>query len=176
MPKNADWLSSTRSGQLEMAKNWGILIAVRMALWGILPEDATELQTLTTAAQGLLDKAMSAERTAAVTAQCNEAFDYLKAKMRFIKERHFHVPPLTNDDLVSLGLKPKDTTRTPISRPDIQPQIAISSPGPHVFDLHLRQAEGMVSSDPRSLDHFIIRWGIMLPSGPASTEKATRKK
>jgi hypothetical protein len=172
MPKSTDWLSSTRSGQIEMAKNWNTLLSSKGTAWGVPAADITELQTMTRTAQDLLDLAMSAERTAAITAQCNEAFDYLKAKMRFIKERHFHVPPLTNDDLVSLGLKPKDPHRTPIGEPDIQPQITISSPGPHVLDLHLRPAEGMTSADPRSLDHFLVRWGIMLPSGPASPEQA----
>lgn len=171
MPKNADWLPSTRIKQLEMAKNWNTILSAKGTGWGIPAADTTELQTMTGTAQGLLDLAMSAERTATITAQCNEAFDYLKAKMRFIKERYFHVPPLTNDDLVSLGLKPKDPNRTPIGYPDIPPQITISSPGPHILDLHVRPAEGMTSGDPRSLDHFLIRWGIMLPSGPASAEQ-----
>lgn len=172
MPKNADWLPTTRLEQLEMAKNWNRILAAKGSAWGVPAADGGELQTMITAAQGLLDMAMSADRTATITAQCNEAFDFLKAKMRFIKERYFHVPPLMNDDLISLGLKPKDTARTPIGRPDIQAHITIASPGPHILDLHFHHAEGMISADPRSLDHFLIRWGVMLAAGPATQEQA----
>lgn len=171
MSKNTDWMPTNRIGQLERAKNWNAILAVKGAGWGIPAGDMGELKTLTDRAQTLLDTAMSADRTATITAQCNEAFDLLKAKMRFIKERYFHTPPLTNDDLVSLGLKPKDTVRTPIGRPDIQVQIIISIPGPHILDLHLRPAEGMTSADPRSLYRYLIRWGIMPQGGPSSLDQ-----
>lgn len=164
-----DWLHPSRIKQVEMAKNWNTILAVKGAGWGVPATDMAELKTDTDEAQKLLDIAMSAERTATVTAKCNEAFDRLRAKMRAIKERYFHTPPLTNDDLVSLGLKPKDSVHTPIPRPDIEAQIILSSPGPHILDLHLRSAEGMTGADPRSLDKYQIRWGLM-PTGTPPTE------
>lgn len=172
MAKSSDWLPPSRIGQLEMAKDWNAVLPQKAASWGLPAADVQELTSLTDAAAALLDQAMSAERTAVITAQCNEAFDFLKAKMRFIKERYFHVPPLTNDDLVSLGLKPKDPVRTPIGAPDIQPQITITGPAQHVLDLHFSPADGVASKDPRALDQYVVRWGLMLPSGPAAPEQA----
>ncbi|MDR2795829.1 MAG: hypothetical protein LBB47_03860 [Spirochaetaceae bacterium] len=60
MPKNEDWLPSARSAQLEKAKNWNAILAVKGTVWGVPAADVTELLTLTTVAQELPDQAMSA--------------------------------------------------------------------------------------------------------------------
>jgi hypothetical protein len=43
-----------------------------------------------------------AERTHVITVRCREAFENLKATMRFLRDRHFKIPPLTQADWATL--------------------------------------------------------------------------
>lgn len=43
----ADWLPSTREGQLNMAKVWHSVIGIRGSGWGIPPATVQELQVAT---------------------------------------------------------------------------------------------------------------------------------
>ncbi|MDR2552581.1 MAG: hypothetical protein LBD31_05390, partial [Treponema sp.] len=112
-----DWLPHTREGQLAMARDWITLLGAtggKAAAWGIPTTVLTELGTVWSTAQGALDTAMNeTTRTPVTTAQCREAFAALVDKMRDLKKRYFLTPPLLDSDLVSLGLKPHDTTPTP---------------------------------------------------------------
>ncbi|MDR2482349.1 MAG: hypothetical protein LBD08_01815 [Treponema sp.] len=166
------WLSTSRSGVLYMAKNWNELLPVHGQRWLVLPADIADLAALTAAADAALQKARSAERTAAVTEQCREAFTSLEAAMRTMKRRYFYIPPLTADDIIALGLKLHDNNPSRIGIPDILIAIAFSYPGVHMIDLLLSAQAGAVSRDKRSLYQFAVRYGLMLPSGPATREQA----
>jgi hypothetical protein len=113
---------------------------------------------------------MSAERTAVTTAQCKEAFDSLIALMRSIKARRFFTPPLSDADLVSLGLKPKDTTSTPVADPTGQVTADITYPGPTLLMLNIKPLAGSIS-DTRADYGYRIYYGI-LPQGGATAEEA----
>jgi hypothetical protein len=168
----SDWLPGARAEQIEMAKNWIGILTASPAEWQFPPAELARLQAAETVAAASLDIVMSADRTQALTAKCNEDFDALKAVMRDIKDRYFKIPPLDNAALVAFGLKPKDGTRTPVRRPDIQLEILVSSPGVHQLTLHFSSQAGAVSADPRSLKTRRTRGGIMLPTGPATPEEA----
>jgi hypothetical protein len=114
MAINSDWLPSKRENQLAMAKNWLEVMAGKSSTWGIPPAQITELSTLTGDAGIMLANAQSSMRTTTITAECKAAFDALIAKMRFFKTRYFLTPPLTDSDLISLELKHKDTTKSPV--------------------------------------------------------------
>jgi hypothetical protein len=93
-----------------------------------------DLANLTGEATTALNQAQNTEqRTPVITAQCKAAFDALIAKMRYIKSHYFLTPPLTDADLVSLELKPKDTTHTPVPAPVNQPGIEINKWAPHTL-------------------------------------------
>jgi hypothetical protein len=95
-----------------MAKNWSAVLTAQAASWNVPPKELTQLDGLAAAAGIILDKAQSSERTAVITAQCKAAFDGLTEKMRFVKNHFFLTPPLTDSDLIALGLKPRDTIHT----------------------------------------------------------------
>jgi hypothetical protein len=166
------WLATTRTGVLFMAKNWNELLPVHGQRWLVPAADTAELAALTAAADAALQKAMSAGRTSAVTEQCREAFTSLEAAMRAMKRHYFYIPPLTADDIIALGLKLHDSSPTRIGIPDILMAIAFSYPGVHMIGLHFSAQAGAVSRDKRSLYQFAIRYGLMLPSGPATREQA----
>jgi hypothetical protein len=133
MPKNADWLPTRREAQLAMAKDWGEVLSAKATAWSVPAAEVTTLGTLAGEAGSALDAAQSSERTAVVTANCKAAFEALVEKMRFIKSRYFLSPPLSDTDLVSLELKPKDTTHTPVPPPVNQPGIEIIKWAPHTL-------------------------------------------
>jgi hypothetical protein len=87
--------------------------------WGIPAAAYTELGNRFGAAQAALQKAKDdSQRTPVVNAQCNAAFDAMEAYARDFKRRHFFEPPLTDADLVSLGLRPRDPHPTPSGKPE----------------------------------------------------------
>jgi hypothetical protein len=171
MAKNTDWMPTTRTGQLAMANTWSKVLTVKGAQWGIQPADVSELDDLAEDAGNLLRKATSSDRTAVITAQCKEAFDALTAYMRQLKARHFFKPPLTDADFISLELKAKDDTKTPVAQPTGQAEADITYPGPHLLMLHMKPLSGTIM-DPRADYGYRIYYGI-LPPGGATTEQAT---
>jgi hypothetical protein len=152
-----------------MARNWISIInnPVSPPNWGIPPVQMTEFVTLYDTADTVLQKAENdTERTMVVTAQCNAAFIALTEKIRFIKNHYFLLPPLTEADLVSLGLKPADTTRSPIPPPDAEVLASIGFVDAHLLevrDIRPRQAH---STDPRSDYAVDIHIGIVGGVGP----------
>ena len=124
MAKTSDWLPTKRMELLVMVRNWiAILIAEIRTAWNIPQAQFTELEQLYNAADGLLQKAQSSERTSVITEQCKEAFDALIAKMRFFKSHYFLVPPLGNADLVNLGFTLRDPHPTRSGEPTAEVSV-----------------------------------------------------
>jgi hypothetical protein len=151
-----------------MAQNWmEVLTPAKLTAWGIPTEEYNEFGTLVFTARDALQKAQSeTERTPVVTAQCNAAFKALTDKMRFFKSHYFLVPPLTEADLVSLGIKPADTIRTPIPPPNGQVTADIGYPAAHRIELTNFRSLGAPSTDPRSDDGVNIKIGIVDGTDP----------
>jgi hypothetical protein len=126
-------------------------------------------------AETALMAAQSSSRTPVITAQCKAAFEALIEKMRFIKSRYFLSPPLTDADLISLELKPRDTTPTPVPPPTTQAEADISRPGVHLLELHLRPVSGFPPDPHRSDYGYRIYYGVVPPGG-TTVEVATSPK
>jgi hypothetical protein len=165
-----DWVPRRRTEQLAMAENWVTIIRKNGQRWKIPNEIETELEGLTENARDSLQDVMSADRNAVNTAQNNKNFGLLIALMRNIRRRFFFVPPLTDPDLVSLGLRPASTTRTPIPAPTGQAEADVMYPGPHLLMLNIRLLSGTLID--RRADHgFRVYFGVM-PTGGATPEQA----
>jgi hypothetical protein len=164
MPFNADWLPGRRADQLVMGKNWISIMspAEIRTRWNISTEEFQELGTRFAAAQALLQKAQSSERTPVITEQCREAFEALVTTMRFFKSHRFLVPPLTNADLVSLGLVPHDTGRTPTGVPKAEVTVETFLLGRHELGIQIVY----VSGDPEDKANKGYRiWYKVVPPG-----------
>jgi hypothetical protein len=148
-----------------MAQNWDAVVQSRGIAWGIPQQEMTDLKTLSAAAAAVLSRAQSAERNVIITAECNEAFNELKEKMRFIKTRYFASPPLTDPDYAGLGLKPKDVIRTPIGEPDTEVEADLGFPDFHLIELRNIRRRGSAGSDPRSEHRVQIYTGILDGTG-----------
>jgi hypothetical protein len=133
-----------------MAKNWYTVINSKETKWNIPVTVKQELEGMTEDAQGALEKAMSSERTAVITARCKEAFDILVGKMRDKKKRYFLKPPLTDSDYISLELNPPDVVPTPILPPTSQAHADLTFPGIHLVELQKIRPVSGSAPDARS--------------------------
>jgi hypothetical protein len=171
-----DWLPRKRDEQINFSKLWQTVItAAKAAAWGIPTAEVTALKTLTTAAEAALAANQPPARSTLTAKQCDVAFQALTDKMRFLKAHYFLLPPLTETDIVSLGLKPKDTKPTPVPPPAAQAEAEISYFAAHQLELHLHR-EPDAPPDPHDSDYgYRIYYGIYPPGG-ASLEAATSEK
>jgi hypothetical protein len=143
MATNKDWLSKTRQGQLSMAKDWQTVMAPNAAAWNIPVAVLTEFDALIAAAETALSAAQNeSTRTSVSTAQCKAAFETLTEKARDIKRRYFLVPPLDDPALISLGLKPHDSTPTPSGTPTAQVIIETYLVGRHELGVKIIYVTG----------------------------------
>jgi hypothetical protein len=145
-----------------MANAWNAVIAVNAAAWNIPAAVAEKLVTLTAAAEAALDAAIhETTRTPVATARCREAFDALIAEMRDVKKRYFLEPPLTDADLVSLGLKPHDSTSTPTGKPTAQVMTETYLAGRHELGIRLIYVTGS-DADPANKG-YRIWYSVLAP-------------
>ena len=193
MSTTRDWLPTTRQEQLNMARNWiGIFTEnttdsqganiKKWAAWGLSQDTFTQFGMLFAAAQEALTKAQEAEtRTPVVNQQCRTAFEALVAAMRDIKKRHYYVPPLSQADLVALGLKIPDTNPTPSGSPTAQVTIETFLVGRHQLGVKLIYVTGN-PADPANkgyrIWYSVIGPGETPPANPEELRKSfyTKRK
>jgi hypothetical protein len=137
---------------------------------GVPAADITELSTLTSAADTILQAALSNERTPIITAECQRIFGELVAKMRYIKDRYFKSPPLVDEDFRALLLRVPDHTRTPRGIPRAQMTAEIGRSGTAMLILLYAYTEGTESlADPHTDVRYQIRYGVLPPPGTPAT-------
>jgi hypothetical protein len=166
MAYNSDWFPGRRDDQITMCRNWTVIMTadVRTA-WGVPQTQYNELSALFDAAKALLQQAESSDRTPVITEACREAFGALDSKMRFFEKHYFLVPPLTNVDIVDLGLVPYSPP-SPIPRPEAQVEADPAFPGIHLVELrNIRPVGSSGVPDLRSDYGVRIYYGL---TGPAS--------
>ncbi|MDR3115126.1 MAG: hypothetical protein LBU25_06360 [Treponema sp.] len=164
-----DWFPVSREEQLAMARNWGLILPGKETAWGIPAAIVTELSAFTAAADAALTAAKNeATRTAVATAQCREAFKNLEEKMRDIKRRFFFTPPLTEADLLSLGLKPHDPTKTPSGEPTAQVTAETYLVGRHELGVKVLYVTGS-PGDPANKG-FRIWYSVIAPGEAAPVD------
>ncbi|MDR1268703.1 MAG: hypothetical protein LBK82_04195 [Planctomycetaceae bacterium] len=167
MSHKTDWVPNSRVLKLSMANEWLMILDYsKVAMWNIPQMEVDELRILYQKAEEILASAMSKERgSETVTFQCNVAFKALVEKMRFFKSHYYLVPPLGDDDLISLGLTPHSTARKNIPPPIDQAVGKVIYLGEHLLEVHMEPAN-TATVDPHRSDYgFRIYWGILPPPG-----------
>ncbi|AEF83246.1 hypothetical protein [Leadbettera azotonutricia] len=175
MPYSSKWLPGTREGQLEMARTWSTVLSSNAKAWSIPAAELTGLNSLVSASAKALDAATGEGRGPVNTAKCKAAFEALVGKMRFIKERYFFMPPLTDADRVSLGLKPKDTVRSPKGVPKgkftgVPTRLSMGG-----VEFRIQSADDVPQDTPRVISGYSIHYGIM-PNAPLAGEALPHEK
>jgi hypothetical protein len=165
-----DWLPAPRAEILAFAKRWESLFEANRINWQIPQAKVGELTDFISDCDDALEEGITRGRLPEVNAKIASRFKDLSDFLRDLKRRYIFVPPLTEFNLVALGLKPPDTTPTPIGPPTSQVSAEISYPGKSLHRLQIVPTAGG-AYDERSDYGFKIFWGY-LPPGGATTEQA----
>jgi hypothetical protein len=159
-----------------MVKTWNTVFETKGPGWNIPAAHITQLINDAQAAEAMLDKVKSGERTPADVVQCNLVFGDMETEARFVKKHYLLMPPLTPTDFASLLLPLPDETYTPVPPPTGQPSLTVSYPGgPHLLTVRLGPLPGTEPLDPRSDYGYALYRGIM-PQGGATLEQAAGVK
>ncbi|MDR1211781.1 MAG: hypothetical protein LBK40_06075, partial [Spirochaetaceae bacterium] len=186
MSKSTDWLPNSREEQIIMARKWlkvfneetedaqGTTVKKYVA-WGIPLVEFTLFGTLYGEAQTALTAAQNEEtRTPVANARCRTAFDALNSDARDLKKRHFFVPPLTDADLVSLGLKIPDPGPTPSGNPTAQVTLETFLVGRHELGVRILYVTG--NPDDAANKGYRIWYSVVEPgeTPPTDPEQLTK--
>jgi hypothetical protein len=118
----------------------------------------------------MFQKVTGAERTATITAQCQATFKAMTEAMKDFKRRFFLCPPLDDASLISLGLKPRDSTPTPSGNPAAQVTVETYLVGRHELGVKIVYVTG--NPDDRANKGFRIWYSLTAPgeAPPASPD------
>jgi len=169
MAKSSDWLPGSRTEQLAMARRWNNVLAEKAAAWSVPTAVVNNLLLLTADADDAIQRAGSSERNTVINQQVRTAFGALTDKMRDIKRRYFFIPPLTEADWVSLGLKLHDTNPTNIGAPTSVVAAEISYPHKNALSLVITPVAGL-GYDDRPEWGFRIYYGVLPQTSDISEE------
>ena len=158
--------SGSRAAILAVAKAWTGLPESRLRKWRVPAEDMMELQYLTSSADAVLAIVMKTDRTAANTAWCGSVFESLKAKMRFIKSRYFHTPPLDAADYTALFLKTEEPAQTAARSADFPVEAGVAYSGGHTIEISTICPPLDTETEMRSPLRVQIRYGVLAEEGP----------
>jgi hypothetical protein len=104
-----------------------------------------------------------------ITEQCREAFEALVKKMRFFHGHYFLIPPLTNADIVSLGLTPKDDKPTRSGKPTAEVKADLSlAGGKHELAMRIVYLSG--NPEDRANKGYRVWYKTVPPGGEAPTD------
>jgi hypothetical protein len=84
-----------------------------------------------------------------------------KRKIRLFVNRYLRFPPVTEEDLLAMGVPIHDNKPTPIPAPTSQAEADLRFPGIHMMELYKIRKTGKVSEDPRSDYGVSIHFGIL---------------
>jgi hypothetical protein len=155
--------------QLAMAQNWIGVLGRKGQAWGIPSDAEANLEALYEQANDALYDARQSERTAAMNQRVRTAFGALTDCMRDLKRRHFFMPPLSEADWVSLGLKLPDTTPTTIAPPTSVVTAEVTYPHKNALSLLITPING-TRYDDRADGGFRIYFGVLPHTGDIDEE------
>jgi len=170
-----EWMPGKQADILAMAKTWSDVLTAgnRWEDWDFLESEFQELKRLYAEARFRFDENNSARRGPATAEKLRTALAALTTYMRIIKERRLLVPPLTNGDLVELGLRPRDKIRTEhvavaeivdfTLKPGAEKQIVVD----------FRQRGEAHKAKPPMYDGAVIIWGFS-ETEPADNDQLPR--
>lgn len=186
MAKSSDWLSRTMRGKLdhslvfmhvftEEAKNDKGELTPKWRLWNIPTDKFSEFGMAVAEAQEAYTLSNDEDKSTKVVKQrARVAFKALAEIMRFIKKRWLISPPLTEQDLVSLGLKVPDKKPSRYGAPTARIILKIKHWAPQTVGYDIEFVDGD-PADPANKEFLI--WYKVCAEGeapPSSPEELTR--
>ena len=159
---NSKWLPGKRAELIEMAQAWNTFLS-KPAVKTMLNLQQPLLDALSDSTQLLisLNETPHGARTPALNAQIRAAVRELTVLMSDIKRRNFFIPPLTEADFITLGLRPRDKIPTTVNPPEMTAEAELTFPSiGRVEVCHIRPA-GNTVGDTRSSYGTRIYYGVL---------------
>ena len=163
-----DWMPSSNEAILRMATTWGAYIPTISERLTV-PAEAMETLTQKTGAFETLFQTPPSARTPVMNAELRTAKKELEAAMRDVKRRYFFSPPLVDADMISLGLKPKDTIPTPVGDPVGLVGASFKYPNEGALELNIKHVAGS-PFDKRANYGVKIRCAVFPMDEPSPNE------
>jgi hypothetical protein len=169
-----DWFPGRLDGKVAMAADWeGYLTTERAAAFGIPAAAITQLTTLRTTAAAKLAVTESAAKTPVAVEESRLAFKALEDFMRDMKRRYFLEPPLTDADLVGLGLKVPDRNPTPVPIPATRPMFVLRPGDSRQVIVEFKDEGSESKARPYGYSGAVIYYAV-LSAPPADQTALTR--
>ena len=171
---SSDWLPRYRADRLAMAKTWTEVLAGRWSDWEIKEYEVADLLRHYNKARAAFDASNpDPETPGPVSSEAiKSAMKALVSYMRYVKERRFFVPPLTDADLVSLGLSPRGPMPVQQPVPSTVPEIETNASATRELMFRVRDFGSKGWAKPAYVHGFEFVWAIM-ENTPAQIDKLT---
>ena len=169
---STDWMPSTIQGRIDMGRNWVNLFQTKATAWKIPQTIPGELNDYVEQAEEEQTLALGPNSTEAIRHRRDRFVAELVAFMRDIRRRHFFIPPMNEEDFLSLGLRLPDTIRTDHVNVTEEVDFVLEISG--IRQVHVRfWQQGLASmAKPAGYDGAVLDWGIF-DTPPAEPEDLT---
>ena len=156
------WLPGKRAEIIEMAQGWNSFLS-KTGMKTLLKMEQSTLDALSDATQLLisLNETPRGSRTPSINAEIRTAERALIAQMSDIKMRYLFIPPLTEANFVTLGLRPRDRVPTSVNAPVMVAEADLTFPTIGQVELHHIRPSGNAGSDTRSSYGVRIYYGVL---------------
>ena len=158
---NKNWLPGKRADLIEMALSWcGFLSKAPVQTVLHLQQTAVDAFSDKTQLLITLNETPRGARTPAFNAEIRAAEKDLAATMSDIKMRHLFIPPLTEANFITLGLRPKDRIPTSVNAPTMTAEADLTFPTIGRVELHHIRPSGNIA-DTRTSYGVRIYYGVL---------------
>jgi len=166
---STDWLPTKREDILAMARKWAAVLATQGEGWEVT---IGEINALNNRLQNAVTNVTTAEANKGdrhLNAVATASMKTLTQTMRDLKRRRFTSPPLSDADLVSLDLKPRDRTHTAVGKPRARPIATVKIKGAGRFELHIEPESVVSEEDEKAYYGSKIVYEVFAQGDPAPT-------
>jgi len=158
---NQAYLPRRDSELLPWSNNFTSIVTENAASWDIPITEVTNLQSKLSAFEFLVTQTKSPVRNSIIVSEKNEARKALIAAIRELVNFRLKNPVITDSQLVTLGLRPRDKTRKPCPVPVTYPELQIDRSVIRQLTVHYRDAGSERKAKPAGVHGVEIRWSIL---------------
>jgi hypothetical protein len=157
---STDWMPSTIQRRIDMGRNWVNKLAVKAVAWRVPEIVAADLGELVEQAEEAQAQALSADATAPIRHRRDRFVADMAAFMRDVRRRYFFVPPMVEEDILSLGLRLPDTVRTDHINVTEEVDFVLEIQGQRQVHVRFWQQGVASMAKPAGYDGAVVVWGI----------------
>jgi len=158
---NQSYLPKKDAELLSWSNNFSAIVTANAESWEIPATDVTKLQSRLSDFESLIAKAKSPSRSSIIVTEKNEVRKALVATIRELVNFRLKNPVITDSQLVTLGLRPRDKTRTLSPAPVTYPELQIDRAVIRQLTVHYRDTDSERKAKPAGVHGVEIRWSIL---------------